>query len=248
MITLVYGSTGPMVEFLQNLLQKLGFYYGKIDGVFGNNTKIAVQNFQRSFGLSQVDGIVGKNTWNALQPYIDGALNFIVPTNISYSYSILQINLDTLKRLYPFLEIGIAGYSVLGNSIPYIRIGRGSKEVFYSASIHANEWITSPVLMKFLADYCYCYINNLKIYNTSARDLYNSTSIYIMPMVNPDGVNLVTGEIPRNSPSYMFTQNISRKYPSIPFPDGWKANIRGVDFSNFQHTLLINRLVGDYYV
>ena len=94
MITLVYGSTGPMVEFLQNLLQKLGFYYGKIDGVFGNNTKIAVQNFQRSFGLSQVDGIVGKNTWNALQPYIDGALNFIVPTNISYSYSIIQINLD----------------------------------------------------------------------------------------------------------------------------------------------------------
>ena len=88
--------------------------------------------------------------------------------------------------------------------------------------------------MKFLADYCYCYINNLKIYNTSARDLYNSTSIYIMPMVNPDGVNLVTGEIPRNSPSYMFTQNISRKYPSIPFPDGWKANIRGVDFKNYQ--------------
>ena len=123
-----------------------------------------------------------------MQPYIDGALGFIVPTNISYSYSILQINLDTLKRLYPFLEVGVAGYSVLGKPIPYVRIGTGSKEVFYSASYHANEWITSPVLMKFLADYCYTYKNNLNIYGIPTRDIYNSTSIYIIPMVNPDGV------------------------------------------------------------
>ncbi len=231
MITLRLGSTGPMVEFLQNLLQKLGFYQGQIDGIFGTNTVIAVRNFQRNFSLQSVDGIVGRNTWRALQPYIDGGLNFIVPTNISYSYSILQINLDTLKRLYPFLEIGIAGFSILGNSIPYVRIGNGPKEVFYSASIHANEWITSPVLMKFLADYCYAYQNNFNIYNISARELYNSTSIYIMPMVNPDGVNLVTGELPTNSPSYIFARNIASRYASIPFPNGWKANIRGVDLN-----------------
>lgn len=142
--------------------------------------------------------------------------------------------MNTLKRLYSFLEIGTAGFSVLGNTIPYVRIGRGAKEVFYSSSIHANEWITSPVLMKFLADYCYSYQNNLNIYNIPARTLYNSVSIYIIPMVNPDGVNLVTGELPINSPSYAFARNIANKYPSIPFPNGWKANITGVDFKNFQ--------------
>lgn len=231
MLTLKLGSTGPMTQFLQNLLKKLGFYSGNIDGVFGTNTQYAVKNFQKSFCISQIDGIVGPDTWNALQPYIDGGLNFIVPTNISYSSRILQINLDTLKKLYPFLDIGIIGYSVLGNTIPYVRIGRGNKEVFYSASIHANEWITSPVLMKFLADYCYSYKNNLNIYNTSARELFNSTSIYIVPMVNPDGVDLVTGEISSDSPSYAFARNISRRYPSIPFPSGWKANIRGVDLN-----------------
>ncbi len=238
MKTLRLGSTGPMVEFLQNLLQKLGYYNGEIDGIFGANTQNAVINFQRNFGLTQVDGIVGPKTWNALQPYIDGALGFIVPTNISYSYSILQINLDTLKKLYPFLEIGSAGYSIIGNSIPYVRIGTGPKQVFYSASIHASEWITSPVLMKFLADYCYCYKNDLNIYNVNARTLYNSTSIYIMPMVNPDGVNLVTGELLYNSPSYLFAQGIASNFPSIPFPSGWKANIRGVGFKIYQPILL----------
>lgn len=230
MKTLKYNSTGPLVEFLQNLLEKLGFYQGKIDGIFGNNTKNSVINFQKSFNLSP-DGIVGTNTWNALMPYINGGLNFIVPTNISYSYSILEINLNSLKKLYPFLEVNFYGNSILGNPIPYVKIGNGTKEVFYSASIHANEWITSAVLMKFLSDYCYAYKNNLKIYGYNARNIYNNTTIYIMPMINPDGVNLVTGEISKNSPTYTFARNISNNYPNIPFPNGWKANIRGVDLN-----------------
>ena len=219
-----------MVEYLQTLLFYLGFYEGKIDGIFGNSTKRAVINFQNAFGL-QPDGIVGKNTWNSLMPYINGGLGFIVSTNINYSYSILQININSLKTLYPFLEISSSGKSVLGNDIPVIKIGRGEKEVFYSASIHANEWITSPLLMKFLADYCYTYVNDLTIYGYSARQLYETTTIYIMPMINPDGVNLVTGEISPNSSLYTNTQLIANRYPNIPFPNGWKANIRGVDLN-----------------
>ena len=93
-----------MVEFLQNILIYLRLYNGKIDGIFGPNLRNAVIQFQRQNGLT-ADGIVGPRTWLALRPYIDGGLGFIVPTNIRYSSSILQINLNSLKRLYPFIEI-----------------------------------------------------------------------------------------------------------------------------------------------
>lgn len=190
MITLRIGLTGPMVEFLQNILIYLGLYNGEIDGIYGQNTASAVKQFQTQNGLTS-DGIVGSRTWRALRPYIDGGLGFIVPTNISYSSSILQINLDSLKRLYHFIEITSAGRSILGKNLPVVKIGNGQKEVFYSGAFHANEWISSPLLMKFLADYCYTYSNNLTIYGYNARDLYNYCTIYIMPMVNPDGIGLI---------------------------------------------------------
>ena len=230
METLRLGSHGPMVEFLQNILQKINLYNGKIDGIFGDSTRNAVITFQKQNNLTP-DGIVGFRTWNALKPYINGGLGFIVPTNISYSYSIMKINLDSLKLLYPFLEIRSTGNSVLGNEIPVIKIGRGSKEVFYSASIHANEWITSPLLMKFIENYCYAFSNNLNIFGYNAKNIYNYCTIYIMPMINPDGVNLVTGEISSNSSLYTNTELIANNYPSIPFPSGWKSNINGVDLN-----------------
>lgn len=127
--------------------------------------------------------------------------NFIVPTNVAYSSYILNSNLNTLYRKFPFLDIKYVGVSNLGNPINVIRLGTGNKKIFYSASFHANEWITSVLLMKFIEDYCNAYVSNSKIYNYSVQDLFNSCSIYIMPMVNPDGVNLVTGNINKNSRS-----------------------------------------------
>lgn len=142
----------------------------------------------------------------------------IVPTNVSYNYSLMSQNLATLNRTYPFLNIQIVGNSVLGKNIYVVKLGKGTKEVFYSSSIHANEWITSVLLMKFVEDYCIAYNNNSRLYDHSVRRLFNSVSIYIMPMVNPDGVDLVTDTLNKSSLAYLKVLNISRQFPDIPFP------------------------------
>ena len=103
-----------------------------------------------------------------------------------FSSNLLYENLRILKQSYPFIQTGSIGKSIMGKDIPFVRVGRGQKEVFYSASYHANEWITSLVLLEFLYDYCNAIQTNSNIGNFDARRLFDSVSIYIVPLVNPD--------------------------------------------------------------
>ncbi|NEU31112.1 spore cortex-lytic enzyme [bacterium LRH843] len=52
------GATGDDVVELQARLQYVGYYNGKIDGVFGWGTYWAVRNYQYEFGMD-IDGLVG---------------------------------------------------------------------------------------------------------------------------------------------------------------------------------------------
>ena len=234
MKVLKYGSTGIDVELLKSTLKKIGFYNGNVDGIFGNQTRDAVYAFQREYGI-RVDGIVGDQTWNKLMPYINGKVGTIVPTDMSYPYRIMMMNLNALKDKYPFLVIGSYGESVLGRSLPYVRLGNGPKQLFYSASMHANEWINSVVMMKFIEDYAIAVENKESnidpILSDNIKKLYDETTIQIAPRLNPDGVDLVVGDLDRNSAAYRNAKTIANNFPNIPFPSGWKANILGVDLN-----------------
>ena len=154
----------------------------------------------------------------------------VVPTNIVYTSHLVDFIVRGLKARYPFVKTGSIGKSVMGKEIPYLIIGAGSTQVSYNASHHANEWITTPVLLKFLEQYAAAYSHGGRINNVPASSLYNKASLYLVPMVNPDGVDLVNGVI--NSGNYYTrARTYANNYPSIPFPRGWKANIEGIDLN-----------------
>lgn len=59
------GSKGEIVKKVQTKLKNWGYYKGSVDGIYGKQTKSAVQYFQRRNGLT-ADGIVGKKTAAAM--------------------------------------------------------------------------------------------------------------------------------------------------------------------------------------
>ena len=61
------GSRGDEVRELQDALKELGYYTGKIDGIFGKATRKAVILFQRETGL-EPDGLAGPDTLAKLFP------------------------------------------------------------------------------------------------------------------------------------------------------------------------------------
>lgn len=152
----------------------------------------------------------------------------VVPTELRFTPTLLALCVEGLTARYPFLEASSIGSSVMGHDITCLKIGTGLNEVFYNGSHHANEWITSLLLMKFLEEYCKASAYSGKIFGENALDLNVLTTLYVVPMVNPDGVSLVTGELTEGS-YYDGAVTISNNYPSIPFPLGWKANIVGID-------------------
>lgn len=131
---------------------------------------------------------------------------------------------------YPFLVSGSIGKSVMGNDISYIKMGTGQQQLFYNAAFHANEWITTPVLLTFVEEYAQAFANGGTLYGMSSSLLFQRFQLYLVPMVNPDGVDLVTGLLDSGK-EYDNAVQIAREYPEIPFPQGWKANIEGVDLN-----------------
>jgi peptidoglycan hydrolase-like protein with peptidoglycan-binding domain len=49
------------LKYFQSALKRLGFYQGKIDGMVGKNTRLAIKKYQKTHGL-KADGILGAKT------------------------------------------------------------------------------------------------------------------------------------------------------------------------------------------
>ncbi len=148
----------------------------------------------------------------------------------AYSYEKMMDVVERLIQRYPFLKKTIIGKSIMGKEIIALEIGRGEKRICYNAAFHANEWITSPLLLHFLGEYAQAVMDRGELYGAQAMDLYEQTTLFVVPLVNPDGVDLVTGALTEGK-DYEQAAEIGAAYSEIPFPDGWKANIRGVDLN-----------------
>lgn len=171
-----------------------------------------------------------------LNPFIvDSTTRLVIPFNKSivdeskpYDHEKLKIDLMLLKTFYPFIDTDIIGLSVEGREIYCISFGNGEHTVIYNGAHHGNEWITSLLLMKWLEDLCCGYALNASVKGFDIKNIFQSSKIIIVPMVNPDGVELVINgfnNIKTNQNKLLKMNNYNVDFSN------WKANINGVDLN-----------------
>ena len=155
----------------------------------------------------------------------------IVNTSVPITSASNDAMILALVREYPFLRSEVIGATAFQRQLRTLVLGNGPRKVFYSAAHHANEWITSLVLLKYAQELARAYRDGGSIAGYDAKEIFDTATIYLLPMVDPDGVDLVTGAIAPGSVSYEAARRLAENYPAIPFPDGWKANLLGVDLN-----------------
>lgn len=74
-----FGSRGDNVKFLQYMLNALGFNAGAVDGIFGPQTLGALENFQRTNGLT-ITGTTTTSTWQGMGIFCPTATPFPTTT------------------------------------------------------------------------------------------------------------------------------------------------------------------------
>ena len=155
----------------------------------------------------------------------------IVDTTMPVTAQSCDAMIKKLVQTYPFCRSELLTTTAFQRPVRTLVIGNGPRKVIYSASHHANEWITTLVLLKFAEDLAAAIQENGQIFGMNAVQIAKKATIYMVPMVDPDGVDLVVGAIVPGDIQYDLAQRLSQDYPAIPFTSGWKANLLGVDLN-----------------
>lgn len=152
----------------------------------------------------------------------------VINGNKNYTYDQLLQDIERLRQVYPNLTTQSIGSSVMGKDIIELRAGSGPSEIHINAAMHANEWITAGALMQFINDFMLAVTNSQPLNGQYVYPLYSMNTISFVPMVNPDGVNLVINGAPAEEP---YRSQVLRINGGSTDFSGWKANIRGVDLN-----------------
>ena len=155
----------------------------------------------------------------------------LVPTDAPMTAGLCAYCIRGLTARYPFCRSETLGQTAYGHPLLTLTLGGGPRRVLYNGSHHANEWITTTLLLYFAEALAQAYARGGELGGIPARTLWDLATLYLVPMVNPDGVDLVTGALSPGDPGYEQARFLAAYYPQIPFPSGWKANLLGVDLN-----------------
>ena len=159
---------------------------------------------------------------------------------------VLYETIEKLCYAYPFIEKRELGQSILGRSIPLLRVGAGKRKVLYVGTHHGMEWLTSVLLLDFLDEFCDAYVSKRETVGLLPEFIFKNRTLLFVPMLNPDGVDLA---IKGHSTVTILKERQLRMNGGSDDFSHWQANARGVDLNHnysygFQEYKKIERELG----
>lgn len=147
-----------------------------------------------------------------------------------YSYADLSRDIKKMAKFYQdVMELSVMAKTADNNNVYCIRLGNADakKKILIQSTMHAREWLNSQLVMK-MAERCCKYYYSGKYNGKAYSKLFNKVCVYIVPMLNPDGVNISQYGLARiKSPSL---RKLVKRLGRGSYRR-WKANARGVDLN-----------------
>lgn len=148
---------------------------------------------------------------------------------MGYDYKQMVKEAEALVKRYPAAELFSIGESVMEKKILCIKAGNGPKKLFVNGAHHGLEYLTAAFILQFLREYLRAWETGAKLFDYNVERLFAETTIYAVPMVNPDGVDIAVNGIDITNPYH-------RKLISMvgihSFNRVWQANANGVDINH----------------
>jgi g-D-glutamyl-meso-diaminopimelate peptidase len=146
-------------------------------------------------------------------------------------YTATQTRLTELNKKYKHITyLFSAGQSVQKRNLTVLKIGRGTKKIFINAAHHPREYMGTILALNQAQYLLEAYAAQKTIDGCNIKNLLDKqVTFYIMPLVNPDGVQICVN----GTPSYYlnanrvdlnhnydadWTKNITRTYSTGPKP------------------------------
>lgn len=144
-----------------------------------------------------------------------------IDTTAPDDYLMLLGNISRLRSEYSdLIKVYTLGNTATGKAIPLLTVGNGEKKALVTGAIHAREHLTTKYLLCCIEEYCYAVEKGSgRIGDYDLKKLFSEYTLYIVPCVNPDGLQIVLSQ-----------QNI-KKGVSVDKLTDYKANYNGVDLN-----------------
>lgn len=158
--------------------------------------------------------------------------DIVTKKKAQYDYETMEKNLKQLAATYPqWMSVKSLGQTIDHRELYCAVIGnrKAKKQMVVTASIHAREYLNTMLVMEQMEQYLNNYQKKSSKIGMTYEKLFQKVCLYIVPMVNPDGVT-ISQYGPNGLHSKKLQKSVKKLLKGTSYKR-WKANAAGVDLN-----------------